>query len=206
MFTEPVRGWADLVLPGTSYLERDGTYVNLEGRLQRLRRAVIPPAPDELAWIAKLAERFGVELEPHASGVSAEVSPLAFGGVAFGPAGEHAPLPPRAKAAPPPPTPAPPLSGSGGPLRLIRYRALFSGSAVERVPELQFQRPGPIVELAPPDAEVRGIEEGQTVSVSSNGMALELRARINPRLVAGAVRAAEEHVRGLGGGVEVSRI
>ena len=34
-------GWADLVLPGTSYLERDGTYVNLEGRLQRLRRAVI---------------------------------------------------------------------------------------------------------------------------------------------------------------------
>ena len=34
--------------------------MNLEGRLQRLRRAVIPPCPDELAWIAKLAERFGV--------------------------------------------------------------------------------------------------------------------------------------------------
>ena len=53
--------------PGTSYLERDGTYVNLEGRLQRLRRTVIPPAPDELAWIAKLAERFGVELSPYPS-------------------------------------------------------------------------------------------------------------------------------------------
>src|SRR5204863_7908212 len=58
MFRSLVVGWADLVLPGTSYLERDGTYVNLEGRLQRLRRAVIPPAPDELAWISKLAERF----------------------------------------------------------------------------------------------------------------------------------------------------
>ena len=28
--------------------------VNLEGRPQRLRRAVIPPAPDEVAWLAKL--------------------------------------------------------------------------------------------------------------------------------------------------------
>src|SRR4029079_2152880 len=25
-------GWADLILPGTGYLERDGTFVNLEGR------------------------------------------------------------------------------------------------------------------------------------------------------------------------------
>ena len=58
MFEESFRGLADLVLPGTSYLERDGTTVNLEGRLQRQRRAVIAPCPDELAWIAKLAERF----------------------------------------------------------------------------------------------------------------------------------------------------
>src|SRR5207237_38838 len=57
MFHSLAAGWADLVLPGTSYLERDGTYVNLEGRIQRLRRAAIPPAPDELAWIAKLAAR-----------------------------------------------------------------------------------------------------------------------------------------------------
>src|SRR5205823_8631760 len=101
MFTEPPRGWAQLVLPGTSYLERDGTYLNLEGRLQRLRRAVIPPAPNELAWVAKLAERFGVELAPHAAGVFAEVSPLAFGGVAFGAVGEHAGLPPRSTASEP---------------------------------------------------------------------------------------------------------
>ena len=44
MFHGLAAGWADLVLPGTSYLERDGTYVNLEGRIQRLRRAVAPPA------------------------------------------------------------------------------------------------------------------------------------------------------------------
>src|SRR5947208_17120558 len=32
-------GWAGLVLPGTSDRERDGTYVHLDGRVQRLRRA-----------------------------------------------------------------------------------------------------------------------------------------------------------------------
>ena len=206
MFTGPVRGWAELVLPGTSYLERDGTYLNLEGRLQRLRRAVIPPAPDELAWLAKLAERFGIDLAPHAPGVFAEVSPLAFGGVAFGQVGERAALPQRAPAGESPaPALAPPAPGIGGPLRLIRYRALFSGPAVERVSELEFQRPAAAIELSPGDADVRGIEDGQTVRVSSNGTSLELRARVNPRLIAGAVRAAEEHVRGLGHGVEVSR-
>src|SRR3989441_13251070 len=90
MFQGLAVGWADLVLPGTSYLERDGTYVNLEGRLQRLRRAVIPPAPDELAWIAKLAERFDVEISPYPSVVFEEVSATAFGGGPFGAVGEHA--------------------------------------------------------------------------------------------------------------------
>ena len=64
MFQGLVLGWADLVLPGTSYLERDGSTTNMEGRVQRSRRAVIPPSPDELAWLAKLAGRFDVELSP----------------------------------------------------------------------------------------------------------------------------------------------
>ncbi len=192
MFADPLRGWVDLVLPGTSYLEREGTMVNLEGRPQRLRRAVIPPAPDELAWIAKLGERFGVEIDPHARAVPAE---------------EQAPLPPRLE-----PTGVavvvaerPQATAKGGPLRLLRYRPLFSGPAVERVPELQFQRPEPAIELSRHDADIRGIASGETVTVSSNGTALELRARVNKRLVQGVVRAAEEHVRQLDGAVEITR-
>ena len=93
MFAESFAGIADLVLPGTSYLERDGTTVNLEGRLQRQRRSVIAPCPDELAWVAKLAERFEVELSPHASTVFEEVSAICYGGISFAEVGEHAPLP-----------------------------------------------------------------------------------------------------------------
>jgi len=206
MFQGLAVGWADLVLPATSYLERDGTYMNLEGRLQRLRRAVIPPGPDELAWIAPLAERFGVELSPSAAHVFDELGRLAYGGTAFGDVGARAELGPRTPTHPVevPATPEPPTVG-GGPLHLVRYRPLFSGPAVERVDELQFQRPAPEVELAPDDAALRGIQAGDTVRLSSNGTSVELRATINKALRPGAVRAAEEHVAGLQGGVEASK-
>src|SRR5439155_10317211 len=161
MFERPARALADLVLPGTSYLEREGTYVNLEGRLQRLRRAVIPPAPDELAWISRLAERFGVRVSPHASAVFAELSERIYDGLPFGEVGERAALRTRSEA-PAPALPAPPAAEGEG-LRLVRYRPLFSGPAVERVPELQFQRPAPEVELALEDAEARGIATGESV-------------------------------------------
>ena len=59
--------------PGRATSSATARYVNLEGRLQRLRRAVIPPAPDELAWIAKLAERFGVEVVAVRAAVVAEL-------------------------------------------------------------------------------------------------------------------------------------
>ena len=34
---------ADLVLPGATYAEKHGTYVNIEGRVQRSERAAFPP-------------------------------------------------------------------------------------------------------------------------------------------------------------------
>jgi predicted molibdopterin-dependent oxidoreductase YjgC len=203
-------GWADLVLPGTSYLERDGSYVNLEGRVQRLRRATIPPAPDELAWISRLAERFGVDVSPHAAVVFAELSQRLYDGLAYGEVGERAPLPvrpayqaPPPAAVQPPPPPTPPGEHFLGNLRLQRYRPLFSGPAVERTPELQFQRPPAEVELAAADADRRQIATGDTVSVRSNGTAVELRARVSRALAAGTARIAEEHAGELHRDVEV---
>jgi len=197
-------GWADLVLPGTSNLERDGTLINLEGRLQRLRRTVLPPVPDELAWLAKLASRFDVELSPHAPVVFEEISAKAFGGISFGAMGEQAALPaPTAIEDLPELEPAP--VSVTAPLRLHRYRPLFSGAAVERTPELQFQRPAAEVELARADAESRGIGQGDEVVVSSNGTSVTLRARLSRTQPPGIARIAEEHAGALPAGVEVGR-
>src|SRR6266516_1401593 len=206
MFHSLAVGWADLVLPGTSYLERDGTYVNVEGRIQRLRRTAIPPTPDELAWIAQLAARFDVEISPYPSLVFAELSERVFGGVTYEDLGEEARLPDRVPLdAPPaesPDDPAPPKAPSGA-LQLLRYRALFSGAAVERVPELQFQRPAPEIELAARDALRLGVKPGDPLEVRSNGTSVELRATINKRLKTGVARVAEDYARDLHPTVEV---
>ncbi len=202
MFEESFRGIADLVLPGTSYLERDGTTINLEGRLQRQRRAVLAPAPDVLAFLSKLAARFDVALSPHASVVFDEISEQCFGGISYAEIGERAELPPRAERAE-----RAEISVSRSPsepgLRLVAYRPLFSGVAVDRTPELQFQREHGEVQISREDAKARGIRQGQTVTVSSNGTSVELRAQIARDLAGGTVRVAAPDVGELHAIVEV---
>jgi NADH-quinone oxidoreductase subunit G len=41
---------ADLILPAASYAEKHGTYVNLEGRVQRGEKAVFPPGEAREDW------------------------------------------------------------------------------------------------------------------------------------------------------------
>ncbi|MEG3122830.1 NADH-quinone oxidoreductase subunit NuoG [Sphingomonas sp. GB1N7] len=41
---------ADVILPGASYAEKSGTWVNLEGRVQRGERAVFPPGDAREDW------------------------------------------------------------------------------------------------------------------------------------------------------------
>ena len=206
MFHELAAGWADLILPATAGLERDGTSMNLEGRVQRVRRAVLPPCPDELAWISKLAARFDVAVPAHAAGVYAELAAGLFRDLTLDELGAHAPLPARqGYVAPPPATSSEPAESTNGGLRLHRYTPLFSGPALERVPELGFQRPGRDVELSSADAESRGIADGDHVLVRSNGTSVELRARVNRKLIDGVVRVADEHAGDLHPTIEVAK-
>ncbi len=203
MFEDSFRGIADLVLPGTSYLERDGTTINLEGRLQRQRRAVLAPVPDVLAWLAKLGARFDVEISPYAAIVFDEVAAKCFGGITYGDVGEQAALPPRAERKTPEPGSRSEPGSSVTGLRLVAYKPLFSGPAVERTPELQFQRPNGEIQIHADDARARGIRNGQTVTVSSNGTSLELKARLMRNLARGTVRVADGQQGELHANVEV---
>jgi anaerobic selenocysteine-containing dehydrogenase len=164
---------------------------------------VIPPVPDELAWISKLAERFDVEISPYPSMVFEEVSAIAFGGIPFGQIGELAQLPPPAETAAAPDAPAEPAQQGG--LRLVRYRPLFSGPAVERVPELEFQRPRPDAELSEEDARSRGIRNGDEITLRSNGTSVTLRARLSREVRPGVVRVPEQYAGDLQPAIEVSK-
>ena len=213
MFHELAAGWADLILPATASLERDGTSMNLEGRVQRLRRAVPPPCLDELAWISRLGQELGIDIPAYPPQVFAELAEHVFRDLALEDVSPHAQLPARqpyaAPAAATTPAPEPrPAAGEGfvGELRLLRYRPLFAGPGVERVRELQFQRPEAEVEISRVDADRRGIATGDAVYVRSNGTSVELRARVSRQLVEGVARIAEEHAGELHPAVEVAAI
>jgi len=55
---------ADVILPGAAYTEKDGLYVNFEGRVQRGRRATFPPgeAKEDWAILRALSDVLGVKL------------------------------------------------------------------------------------------------------------------------------------------------
>jgi NADH-quinone oxidoreductase subunit G len=55
---------ADVILPGASYAEKPGTYVNLEGRVQRGDKASFPPGDAREDWtiLRALSERLGKTL------------------------------------------------------------------------------------------------------------------------------------------------
>jgi NADH-quinone oxidoreductase subunit G len=212
MFHELAAGWSDLILPATAALERDGTSMNLEGRVQRLRRAVPPPCPDELAWISRLGGELGIDIPAYASEVFGELAEHVFRDLSLADLSPRAPLqarhPYEAPAAATTPAPGPvPAAGEGfvGEMRLLRYRPLFAGPAVERVRELEFLRPEAEVEISRVDADRRGISSGDAVRVCSNGTSVELRARVNRRLVEGVARIAEEHAGDLHPTVEVAK-
>ncbi len=58
---------ADVILPGAAYTEKSGTWVNLEGRVQRSERATFPPgeAREDWAVLRALSDALGRPLPYH---------------------------------------------------------------------------------------------------------------------------------------------
>ena len=182
MFQGLAVGWADLVLPGTSYLERDGSLTNMEGRVQRVRRAVIPPGPGR----ARVAVQARGALRRRAVALRVARPRRAVRHALRGAGRDRARFVPRA-ASSRPARRAPAADG----LRLVRYRPLFSGPAVERVEKFRFQRPDGLVDLARDDAHRLGVRDGDEVTVRTNGTSATLRARVRRNLRNGVVLVPE---------------
>ena len=90
---------ADIILPGASYAEKDGTYVNTEGRVQFAEKAVFAPGDAREDWtiLRALADALGVEVGFDSfaelqSAMIAEVPALGVEGLA-----DLGPLPEAAK-------------------------------------------------------------------------------------------------------------
>ncbi len=77
---------ADVVLPASSFVEKDGTFTNTERRVQRVRKALDPPgnALPDLEIIAELARRVGERLAAQSPVAQAAVASQRGRAVAYG--------------------------------------------------------------------------------------------------------------------------
>ena len=61
---------ADVVLPGTTFAEKDGTFTNSTGWVQRIRKTIDPPGEAQVDWeiTQQLAKRLDGEIDYHFAG------------------------------------------------------------------------------------------------------------------------------------------
>ncbi len=89
--------FAHLVLPGASFLEKDGTFTNLERRIQRIRKAMEPPHGILPDWrvVCEVSTRMGYSMHyQHPSEIMDEIARLTpmFAGVSYDRLDQHAGL------------------------------------------------------------------------------------------------------------------
>jgi len=88
LFMSETAAFAHLVLPGASFLEKDGTFTNLERRVQRIRKAVDPPDGILPDWqvVGEVSTRMGYPMTyAHPSEIMDEIAQLTpiFGGLSY---------------------------------------------------------------------------------------------------------------------------
>ena len=88
IFRTPTAELADVVLPGTSFAEKDGTFTNTERRVQMVRKAIEPLGDSKPDWeiIQELSSRFGYPMDfdsPQA--IQDEIAKLtpSYGGITY---------------------------------------------------------------------------------------------------------------------------
>jgi len=97
LFLSETAKFAHVVLPGASFLEKDGTFTNLERRIQRIRKAVEPPHGILPDWrvVCEVSTRMGYPMPyRHPSEIMDEIATLTpmFAGVSYDRLDQHAGL------------------------------------------------------------------------------------------------------------------
>jgi formate dehydrogenase major subunit len=88
IFLTPTAELAHVVLPGTSFAEKDGTFTNTERRVQRVRQAIDPVGDARSDWeiIQELSTRFGYPMSYGSPAeIMAEIARLtpSYGGITY---------------------------------------------------------------------------------------------------------------------------
>jgi formate dehydrogenase major subunit/formate dehydrogenase alpha subunit len=192
---------ADVVLPAASSAETDGTFTNIAGRVQRLHKAVRPPAKVKPHGqiIVDLARVIGQEIGATVSlgryspqTVMEEIARVAapYEGLSYGTLGDDG-----IQIATEGETRRfaqadfqPPAADADYPLALVTGRLLYNRGSLLVQSEIMRQFVSePFVEINPADAEALGIADQDAVTVSSARDSLEIKARVSDDIRPGCV-------------------
>jgi formate dehydrogenase major subunit len=214
LFLNETAKFAHVFLPGTSFLEKDGTFINAERRINRVR-PVMPPKQGKDEWLItqELAQALGYPMQyDNAAQIMDEIAELTptFTNVSFKfldevgsvqwPCNEKAPMGTpimhidnfvRGKGLfiETDYVPTEERTNRKFPLLLTTGRILSQynvGAQTRRTDNMVWYN-ADLLEVHPSDAEVRGITEGSLVSLSSRKGDISLVATITDRVQPGVV-------------------
>jgi len=203
---------ADVVLPGTSFLEKDGTFTGTDRRVQRVRKAIEPLGESKPDWliISELASRMGSSAFEYNSPKEiqdeiASLTPL-YGGISYerlddlgylqwpcldkdhkGTVFLHKGKFTRGLGCFFPITYKPPaeLPDKEYPFTLTTGRILFhfhTGTMTRCVPKLDKEVPTGYVEIHPVDANRLGVKDGEIIKVSTRRGTINIPAYITRKV------------------------
>jgi formate dehydrogenase major subunit len=220
LFLNETANYAHVFLPGSTFLERDGTFTNAERRIQRIRR-VMSPRAGLADWevTVRLARALGLDMNyTHPSQIMDEIARLtpSFAGVSFAKLDEVGSVQWPCNADAPEGTPVMHLErfvrGKGQfliteyqptderstrrfPLLLTTGRILSQynvGAQTRRTANVIWHEEDRL-EIHPADAEARGVHTGDWVRLASRAGETALRATVTERVAPGVVYTTFHH-------------
>jgi len=220
LFLNETANYAHVFLPGSTFLEKDGTFTNAERRIQRVRK-VMAPLNGHADWeiVQLVAQALGLDWDyKHPSEIMDEIAALTptFAGVHYDRLDDEGSLQWPANDAAPDGTPTMHIggfvrgkgkfvvtdyvptdekTGPRFPLLLTTGRILshYNVGAQTRRTANTAWHPEDRLEIHPLDAENRGIKESDWVSLRSRAGETTLRALITERVAPGVVYTTFHH-------------
>jgi len=220
IFMNETAKFAHVFLPGSSFLEKNGTFTNAERRISMVRK-VLPALAGKEDWevTCDLARALGYPMEyGHPSAIMDEIARLTptFAGVSYAklerlgsvqwPCNELAPMGTpvmhvgefvrgKGRFLPSAYVPTDERTSARYPLILTTGRILTQynvGTQTRRTKNVVWHDED-LLEIHPHDAEQRGVRDGDWVEIASRAGAITLRARITERVQPGVVYTTFHH-------------